>query len=149
MFQNLCVRITTSALLLTGSAVLLGCSASERQTSPTADSPAGAPTAQTAAPAADSGSTAGMKAFRDPKTGEFRDPTDAELAAMERQRQDGNLQSTTERRQTESKLKNGRGTAITLEGDPQTPMRACTQADGSITVDHNCEPAKQPQQDKQ
>jgi hypothetical protein len=89
-----------------------------------------------------------MRAFRDPVTGEFRDPTDAELAAMERQRQDGKLQSTEERKQTESKLKGGRGTAITLDGEPETPMQACTNADGTLVIDHNCEQANKPQQDK-
>ena len=148
MFQNFCVRITTSALLLTGSAVLLGCSSSERQASPTADSASDTPAAQAAPPAADTESASGMKIFIDPKTGEVRDPTDAERAAMERARQDGNLQTSEPRKQTESKLKSGRGTAITLEGDPETPMKACTNADGTVVIGHDCEPAKQPQQNK-
>jgi hypothetical protein len=145
MYHNLRVRITASALLLS-STVLLGCSSSERQASPTTDNNSEAAPAAPAAPAADSATTPGMKAFIDPKTGELRDPTDAERAAMERQ--DSKLQSSPERRQTESKLKGGRGTAITLEGEPETPIRACTQADGTVVVDHNCEAAKKPQQDK-
>jgi hypothetical protein len=155
MFQILCVRITTTALVLGSSALLLGCSSSERsspdrpaataQSSPTADSSAPATTAQP--PAAPGANSSGMRIFIDPKTGEPRAPTAAELAAMEQlEQKDSKLQAAPERRQTEMKLRGG-GTAITLDEGVQTPLQACTNADGSIVVDHECQKTQQPKQD--
>jgi hypothetical protein len=72
----------------------------------------------------------------------MRDPTDAERAAME---QSSSKPAASQPPSREEKLRK-RGTMITLEGDPQTPLQACTNADGSVVVDHNCEQTQQPEQ---
>jgi hypothetical protein len=168
MFQNLCVRVTTGVLLV--GSLLVGCSSSEPQSSQVDDNPntpaatqestpvpSAAASEQTRTPttpelsATESStlptpssnsapSAPGMKIFIDPVTGEARDPTDAERAAMARQ--DGNSRAVEKRQQRETKLRNG-GTAITIEGDPQTPLQGCVEEDGNVTVNHNCADAKQ------
>ena len=84
-----------------------------------------------------------MKMFVDPVTGEVRDPTDAERAAMAKEVHQS--RAVEKPRQRETKLRNG-GTAITLEGNAETPLQGCVAADGSLSVDHNCAEAKQPKQ---
>ena len=79
-----------------------------------------------------------MQAFMDPVTGAMRDPTDAERAALDK-RSSTRAQP---RIMREQKLRK-RGTAMTLEGDPQTPLRACTDAAGNVTFDHSCAPSQQ------
>ena len=142
MFQNLCIRITAGAALMMGSALLLGCSADHRTpaTSVVANAPITAndtPEVQPTAPA--------MKAFMDPVTGQMRDPTDAERAALERR---NNAQAPQPRTMREQRLRK-RGTAMTIEGDPQTPLQACTDAAGNVTFDHSCTSSQQPARDQE
>jgi len=144
MFQNLCTRITMFIAASIGGLMLMACSSSDRQASPSADKSSAPPIAAETTPspvAAEPTQTVeplGMKVFIDPKTGQMRDPTPAELAAMERQSSGRKPETSTQRKQTEVKMRNG-GTAIFMEDNPETPMKACTQADGSVVVDHDCQ----------
>jgi hypothetical protein len=135
MFQTLCTRMTAGAALVIGSAMLVACSATDRQSAPVS------------AAAAPDQAAAGMKAFMDPVTGQMRDPTNAERAAAEKQ---GNAKvpGNQPRTMREQKLRK-RGTAVTLEGDLLTPLHACTGADGNVVVDHDCNQATQPKQDNE
>jgi len=165
MFQNSCIRITAAGMV----ALLAACSASDPATSQATDSASAVPPAQVAAPAAEpepldthaSGtqevappmaaatpatpadipaSAPAMKMFIDPVTGAPRDPTPAERAAMAGQRKAAQPAT------REEKMRNG-GTAIMIEGEPTTPLKACTGADGKVAVAHDCESPAPAQQD--
>jgi hypothetical protein len=138
MFQIPFAGIMPCAVMAIGSAMLLGCSSSHHQTSALVEPAPPSATEMTAAP--QPAATPGMKAFMDPLTGEMREPTGTERAVMERQ--SSRLQDNQPRAMREQKLRK-RGTAMTLEGDPETPLQACTSADGNVTVDHNCDQARQ------
>jgi hypothetical protein len=142
MFQNICARITTSALLLAGSALLLGCSSSERQTSQSADSQAAEPSAPTVAAQPTPGTAEqtspaapapGVRIFIDPTTGEAREPTAQEMAEMAKQSAAAKPGSKPQAVQLPD------GTVmVPMEGMPQTPVQACLEKDGSLKVDHEC-----------
>ena len=135
MFRTMCVRITTT-VLLSSSALLVACSSSDRQASPTADR-----AIEANQPADDS---PGMKAYIDPKTGQIGEPTDAQIAEMER-KANAQAGAPVEPKRTVVKMRNG-GTMVILDDNPQTPMQACVDAQGNMKVDHNCQSEK-PKQD--
>ena len=66
---------------------------------------------------------------------------------MRAQGSDSQLKATEPAPPREVKLRNG-ATSITLENDPQTPLQACTKADGSLVVDHTCEAQEKKQDPK-
>jgi hypothetical protein len=161
MLQNLCIRITAAWMV----ALLAACSASDSPTSQATDS-ANAVPAQAAAPAPEPSDTSSgthevapteapatpadipagapaMKMFIDPVTGAPRDPTPAERAAMARQ---AGQRKAAQPATREEKMRNG-GTAIMIEGEPTTPLKACTGADGKVAVAHDCETPAPAQQD--
>jgi hypothetical protein len=84
-----------------------------------------------------------MKMFVDPVTGEMRDPTPAERAAMAKQ--ESSLKATEPTKSRVVKLRNG-GTAIMIDAPPHPPMKACEGADGSVAIGHDCETKEESKQ---
>jgi hypothetical protein len=76
-----------------------------------------------------------MKMFIDPKTGEARDPTPQELAEISKQQKQ--QQSTTSARPKPAPIQLPDGTVM-VPMEPKYPVQACTNKDGTLTIDHEC-----------
>lgn len=146
MFQNLCVRITTGAVLLVSTLVLVACSSSERQASPVADSQPpvttaqgqAAPTTQQQVPSESSPTqtpSPAMKVFINPATGEPREPTAQEIADMAKE-----SAAKPGTRPQAVQLPDGT-IMVPMGGRPRTPIQACIDKDGAVKVDHECQDA--------
>jgi hypothetical protein len=107
--------------------------ASDGVPAPTATAPAAAD-ASPAAPA--------VRAFVDPVTGVIREPTAAEVRALEARKQTEapSLAINTKPRGKETVLPNG---WVKLEVDADSEMKGCVQKDGRVVAAHECksEPA--------
>jgi hypothetical protein len=84
-----------------------------------------------------------VRVYIDPKTGELRDPTPAELAAeaaaeaQKKQAEAANPQA--EQPQTRETITPSGASEITLDKSAQRPLRACIAKNGDLKMDHECE----------
>jgi hypothetical protein len=145
-----------NSILLVAPALLLcacGSSGDSRQGATVVQDNAPAQVAAPApAPAAAADSTqagaAGLREFIDPVTGQPREPTAAELKALEASKQTSAPSSaiTSKPKPKEIVLPNG---VVAVEMESTSEMKGCLQKDGRAVVDHDCKsnvpaPAKKP-----
>lgn len=114
-------------------------SASRRDAPAAAESAAPSATPGTAGVSAAS-SESSVRVFVDPTTGEIREPTDAEAAAVAKEEQSQaaiTKPGATDRAQ-EVRLPDG-STAVILDRSDSQYLEGCLKVDGSVTVDHDCD----------
>jgi len=95
--------------------------------------------APVASPEAAAAGAAGLREYRDPVTGQPREPTAAELKALAAAAQSASKASNGARRKNkEIVLPDG---AVAVEENTMSEMKGCMQKDGRIVVDHDCKGA--------
>lgn len=101
-----------------------------------------AATSATASQAADAQAGSAVRAFVDPVTGQIREPTPAELRALEASGKSAAPSSAikTRPRPQETVLPNG---WVAVEVNADSEMKGCVQTDGRVVAAHDCksEPA--------
>jgi hypothetical protein len=136
MFGNTVVRNSLATLAIV--AGMFGCS---QQVAPT---PAANETPQSATKTSTAPSDNAVRAYIDPKTGQLREPTPEEIAALAAaEAEQKKASAATQSKPSEPRevtLPNG-AVAIQLDESAQQPLRACIQPNGEAKMDHDCDAA--------
>jgi hypothetical protein len=125
-------RIVYSTLLVT---LLTACSSQEA--ADTAAIPAPTPTEATAD--GDQPGQAGVKVFVDPATGEIREPTPADIAALEAEQRKATVAKPQGTRSSQTIVHPDGTVEVVLDGSHDQSVQGCVQPDGGIKTDHVCD----------
>jgi hypothetical protein len=79
-----------------------------------------------------------MRAFFDPATGKLREPTAAELQELDRQDKERKAQQKISIQPKEFTLPDG-AVGVTVDPTEHASMQGCSQPDGTVKVDHQCD----------
>ncbi len=78
---------------------------------------------------------AGLRVFIDPVTGKPREPTAAEIKALEAASPPANQKPAVPQQDKEIVFPDG---TVAIQGHTLSEMKACVQKDGHVVVDHDC-----------